>query len=897
MGFLRDNRHPNRKRLEENQKENLDLIEQVISRSNSNTINVEDNLEKIDFNNFSAQSVTETIMQLNNMRDEARNIKLYTVSNDDGSKHLVRDAREVKPVSTVIEDKDPRSVLAQMASSTRAALYMIDQYKRTLGEDEYNKVKGRLNILFNEEIKKFDANNPGDIKALKDYNANILHILTDKDSKLKDIEGLNIKQDIGTTMHAMNFLNDSYHISTISSGPKDTNSTIIESNAMLLGITDEQKRQLVALKSNDIITLKNLDWYQKLSPYEQNLARFSASQMLNDKDEIVKPVPTQLRNLIPFAKNAYCGVSYLKQGDNEAEVTSVSNRSGAVYYGRKSDDIDKLNVQTVKQLNSFTPTNNTPIIQVNLTSPNNPTGHEREMTRQIKKAFALTGNFSSTTPFNLLRKAPFGTDTNGYQHFLNKLAEVNSGTVPKLKDVSNYLKTGNGKQAALKVLMNEYKTATKEQRNYLDTMKVAVDAKSLMSKRILFYESFGNDNLKLFEYFSELNTAIHEKSGSIRKVVDKSIWNAKTTLPKMLNEISASVKDNINETNAVSNYLENKVGSNLESAKLFINNARNNSELKNDKNYIAYINMLEKTVDTKEKLNQLSKIENTLGIETLKITNRDSIKDLITVRNYALYGKGNKQEAIDALTNCFEKNPKINLNNLINAIEDRALLDEKNIKKITVKTLASDLQNAITDDVKIYTQQKPIGDHEKVNVREAKEWYEDMPYLGGNCASGKDRRGIAAQREETTGVARKLGYKSDLAENYNAKTDKTELSNLVDELEKISKQAGHQQTIPAQNDAGTHGVMPNSSLAETCSKENSLTCETARTNKFSASKNSTVNLEDLDKVFQANQQATKDQHGPYTNSATKEHVQEMNEKQNKGNPDKKQTKEKSGLTK
>lgn len=892
MGFLRDNRHPNRKRLEENQKENLDSIEQILDSKNSDIIDVNVNLRQIKFDDFTLEKVTNVIMQLHDMLDDARNIELYETINSDGTKNLIRDARKVKPVEKEIENTDPRAVLQQMASSTRAALHMIDVYKGQLGEDEYNKVKGRLNVLFNEEIKKFDANNPGDIKALKNYNANILYILREErnaneegKSQLSKVQGLDISKDIGTTMHTMNLVEDKYHMSTISEGPN--NSIIVESNIMLLGVTEEQERQLVALRNNDQNTLKDLKWYQTLASYERSLVRFAANQILNDKNEVVKPIPTQLRNLMPFAKNGYYGVDHLKQQDKDIETISSANRNGAIYLGIESEDRAEQNIETVKQLNTFTPTINTPILQVNLTSPNNPTGHEKEATRQIREAFLATGNFTNTTPFNSFRKLMY-SDTSGYQNFLDELARANTGVMPRLKDVSNYLKTGNGKQAALKVLKKEYnrENVTQEQKDYLDMMKVAVDAKSLMSKRIPFYEIFGNDNLKLFEYFSELNTAIQHETGSIRKIIDNSNWSAKETLPKMLNEIAAFLRDHSNESNLISDYLEGKAESSIDSAKLFISRERNNKDLDND--YTAYIDTLDKAIDTREKLNQLLKIENLIDTETLRITNRDSIKDLVTVRNYVLYGKGSKSEAISALENLYEKNPKVHHNSLINAIEMRASLG-----KITAKNLFQDLHDAMTKEARPYATSQSKGDNEKNYEKKATYWYEKMSSIAVNCMSGKDRAGIAAFRKVVTAIARKLGFKSSLA-NENSKDNQEEITNIEAKL----KDTGQQKILPSRgNDAGTYGVMPNSRWAETCSKENSLTCETARTNKFTASKNPTVNLEDLDKVFQANQQATKDQHGPYTNSAIKEHVQEMNEKQNKGNPDKKQTKGKSGLTK
>ena len=810
---MRDNRHPNRVRLEDNRDSSLKFAREIIKNGKDAyfTPQLTDIPKEIALTDFSRENLTQLAMDLDINRDFERNIIRYEKINADDTKSLVRDARGA--VESAVENRDPNSVMMQVTSTARAALFMLDHYKVTLGNDEYSKIKIELNVLFNQQLKNFKGSNAGDIvENLKNYNAGVLLIL--QKSELSKISDLKIKEDLGITMHSMNFLNTDYHITTITKGLN--NSTIIESDIMMLGVTDNQMNQLKELKGNKSRTLSGRDWYDTLSPYKRELARFSAENILNDKDEIVKKVPTQLRNLIPFGKNMYTKFTYLKEGENDVKLVAENAHNGAIYYGRKTKDLASLVKDIAEQASTFTPTIGTRLNQVITVSPNNPTGHEKEMTDQSRDALKSIGGATTITPLNLLRKI-YPIDDKGYKKILSELAQVNSKIMSNSQPLNDYLTTGRGKKAAEKFLKNEYEKIDLEpkEKAYLDMMRVALDARVLLGKKVPLFEKFGNDNLKLYEYFSELNAAIHTTDGAIRVFVSKSEWNAKEMLPQTLNDIAEHVKNNHKSSSATEfvNYL-NSESQDINSAKEFIESIEQDEE-QPSRGYRAYINILKKALNIKEVLNE--PIKNIEGIE------KSDYNDLKILTDYLSLGVGTQQDANKALVKIKENNKDVsqkNINELFEAVGKNDL-NNKGTKKVF-----DDLSEAINDKeaqafIKTGFQLKPT---DKAKL----QWYEKIPYLELSCASGKDRTGISMVVATTAAVVRQIGEGSEV----NNGTTRKKIAKSIND-------GGHVKIIPSQNDIGTHGIMPNTALAEKgfdIFEDNSFTCETARTNKFTTSK-------------------------------------------------------------
>lgn len=517
----------NRQRLEANQAAVQTHAEQVIGAQAPQIPEVNPP-STIVFEQFNIEDLSKLAAQFDTKRDQDRGIERYEQILPDGTKSMVRDARHMKPVTKEQEQMDPNSLKMLMIGSARGALFMLDSFSQSADGKAYetmgvtmNQARDELYVLFNQHLQTPLPQKKADIKQMMlDYNGKIVDIM--KRNGIDKLPGIDLVKDLDLASHAMNIHNENAHISTITTVDKKT---IIESDLMALGVTQNQKEMLLDIR-NPINSVTAEPWFEEQTPFRQALIRDVAQNVVNDKGEQMKVMPTQLRTLMPLAKNVGLKVTSVVDDAGKVQQVSENLHSGAIFFSAKAADEyakTRKGVQLeemAKQVASFTP-EGVKLNQVNSTSPINPFNRaEKQADEQSAKAMQATGNFATTTPFNTFRKVSKNR-TDGYDAVLSSVASATfSEFGHKGVNISQYL-NGKGKlkeaTKQLATLKDEHKTDPKKLQ-ILDTLETAINAKELLNKGTSFFErKFGNNNLKLFEYFSELNTAIHTKNGALKE--------------------------------------------------------------------------------------------------------------------------------------------------------------------------------------------------------------------------------------------------------------------------------------------------------------------------------------------------------------------------------------------
>lgn len=133
-------KHENRKRLETNQKTALNLTSNVIEGKATPIKPV--GIKAISREDFSVESLTNLAHNLDIHRDTARNITRYETIGEDGTPHVVRDARQYQTSLSADElNTDKDSIYMQIISSTRAAKQMLNEQGEVIKAGLINTVK------------------------------------------------------------------------------------------------------------------------------------------------------------------------------------------------------------------------------------------------------------------------------------------------------------------------------------------------------------------------------------------------------------------------------------------------------------------------------------------------------------------------------------------------------------------------------------------------------------------------------------------------------------------------------------------------------------------------------------------------------------------------------------
>lgn len=314
------------------------------------------------------------IKQLHELRDTKNGI-LWRENVDD--KIIVRDARaqDAPPVN------GPEAFQMMALNYARASHVLLEEAKISPAERQTAVAKINEQTL---EIFATLAESDNLAKDFKKHNFALLNSLA---------EGLGVSHEsaskqLNVAKDYMNFEDTHAHtvtLSTIQQGGK--NYTICEAETMMLGMTDNQKREMN--------NRKDKEWYREQSPAARSLTDRYAEQIMDGEHTI----PTQLRG-IPGIRNAYSKTTALAEEGHPLEVVHVGHHSGTVASQAKGGDAaqQRLASQNVEQLAEIV---EKPIHMVTLNSPNNPTGNDQAIVAQTGVA---TGGHHTNLAFNFFRR-------------------------------------------------------------------------------------------------------------------------------------------------------------------------------------------------------------------------------------------------------------------------------------------------------------------------------------------------------------------------------------------------------------------------------------------------------------------------------------------------------------
>lgn len=389
---------------------------------------------------------------LGELKDLKEGITWQEHENLDGSKHLIRDARESK----VLPNTNSIYGRAMTVLNTcRAAEDLINKS----GHKDKDKLLAEIREWRSDVLEK--AYEGIEFDYVLDYNAKIVSLLE------KNKIGGKSKETVAKTLRYSNeFLHlkedTQYHITTISSATKDGGQTpvnVIETDTMLLGLTDEQRGMYTLLLSVKNETLKAKEksvlndpklypecaWFFKMKKFEQNLTLECIPAILEGKGVI----PTQLRKQLPGIRNAHMRSVSVYEGGVCTKVLEAFRTGTLSYLGKDEENAGKITEENIRQFMHLT--GRTPVINDLLSSADWWSSWGKQgpiVIDRINKAAAELehkGVKRATTPFNLFRIISRKNYTGYYTALfaLGESLEKSAELKDKTKFISEYLKTND----------------------------------------------------------------------------------------------------------------------------------------------------------------------------------------------------------------------------------------------------------------------------------------------------------------------------------------------------------------------------------------------------------------------------------------------------------------------
>jgi hypothetical protein len=380
----------------------------------------------------------EAIKLLEERRDAKQGIAWITMPNNDGKEDLIRDARNVKDIPPLNSIDSYAIQLLNIANAAEKLIEIELKQGNKLQAPEVAQLNIRLQALSILQGMR-DNNFTFDIK---DENAKIVNILknagiSEPDKKLSRIKDF------------MNFYSPQYHISTIttqlSGDAYKTPKLLIESNTMLLGVTNKQKEEYEAIKNGQG---DSIAWFANLKPEQKAMIQEHADGLAEGKFVL----PTQLRGALAGIRNAYSKTSYIAEsnGKNMEVAVRTFHAGTPSFHGKDKAANQAVTEENLEQLKSFLPQGKTMTVNI-LNSPANPSGIDSSIADQITNTAKKTPSSLkvAVTPANFWRRFS-RNDNAGFEQALKQVASIigyeeNKLNLPKVKE---YLETGKGETAA-----------------------------------------------------------------------------------------------------------------------------------------------------------------------------------------------------------------------------------------------------------------------------------------------------------------------------------------------------------------------------------------------------------------------------------------------------------------
>jgi len=310
--------------------------------------------------------------------------------------------------------------------------------------------------------------------------------------------------------------NRQFHTSTLTK-QKDGDGKdrlVIESDNMLLGLTDTQKAQYEKIKDSAPGEVLDIDWYDKLNDFDKKLVKTYAAQIAEGKVML----PTQTREKLAGLRNAYEKSVFISamDGKNMEQVLEVLHTGTPSFHG-KGDRLEQTK-ENLSQLDTFIP-GGTEITDNALNSPQVVDGIpnflnkiDKDAPDLIQKAQKERGSGScAVTPFNGMRRVA----SNDNQGFDKNLINLGAGLAQKqgFQNISDYLINGTNKKLALEQI-----EAINDNQDLKNALKNAIEAKSMIINTHSILDS-ENQNLKLVSSMLAVDFACNNEKGPIKVLV------------------------------------------------------------------------------------------------------------------------------------------------------------------------------------------------------------------------------------------------------------------------------------------------------------------------------------------------------------------------------------------
>jgi len=519
-------------RLNENKKTTLENIDKYIS--DKAQVNKEERYDELVKQIDDPRLEADLILKLEEMRDLELGVTWGQYQKADGSYDLIRDCTNQASYTIDAQKAEQISLAIQSANLLIGAKKVLDL---EIEEDD----KGIYELL-NEQLGKLNSEESIDIK---EFNAKVLNLL--KNAGISDA-----KAKLTSAKDFVSMDNRQFHTSTLTKQKDGDNKDrlVVESDNMLLGLTEKQKAQYEKINRSTAKEVLGIDWYDKLNDFDKELVQSYAGKIASGNVML----PTQTREKLAGIRNAYEKSVFVSDmnGKSMEQVLEVLHTGTPSFHG-KGDRL-KQTKENLSQLDTFIPNGNE-ITDNALNSPQIIDGMpnflnkiDKDAPDLIQKAQKERGSGScAVTPFNGMRR--FANNDN--QGFDKNLINLGAGLAqkPGFQNISDYLINGTNKDLALEQI-----EAIKDNQDLINALKNAVEAKDMIinTHNILDGE---NQNLKLVSSMLAVDFACNNEKGSI-----------KTQIPEIkigkVNIHCASGKDRtgISLTDATNKVVSEKLG-------------------------------------------------------------------------------------------------------------------------------------------------------------------------------------------------------------------------------------------------------------------------------------------------------------------------------------------------
>ncbi|MFK7760510.1 MAG: hypothetical protein AB8B46_00055 [Candidatus Midichloriaceae bacterium] len=438
---------------------------------------------------------SDLILKLEEIRDLAIGVTWKQYQKADGSYDLIRDCTNQHSDEMDAEKAEQISFAIQSANLLIGAKKVLEIEGK--GDD------GKLSALLTDQLSKL---NSGTSINIKEFNAEVLKLL--KDAEISDA-----KAKLTSAKDFVSMDNRQFHTSTLTKqkDSADKDKLVVESDNILLGITDSQKAQYEKIRDSAQGEVLNIDWYDKLNDFDKKLVKTYAAQIAEGKVML----PTQTREKLAGLRNAYEKSVFVADmdGENMEQVLEVLHTGTPSFHG-KGDRLEQTK-ENLSQLDTFIP-GGTEITDNALNSPQIVDGIpnflnaiDKDAPDLIQQAQKERGTGScAVTPFNAMRRLA-SNDNQGFDKNLIKLGAGLAQT-QGFENISDYLINGTNKDLALEEI--EAINGNKDLKNALIN---AIEAKSMIINTHSILDS-ENQNIKLVSSMIVVDFACNNEKGSVK---------------------------------------------------------------------------------------------------------------------------------------------------------------------------------------------------------------------------------------------------------------------------------------------------------------------------------------------------------------------------------------------